>query len=409
MGHYNQEDIDYLKACIKKIEEQVNWGSIEEWTNHHFTMLSHDIEGKTGDNISVSSIRRIFGQDKKYKGIINPQIETKNTLARYIGFTCWLDFKANNNIIKDSFIKKRFQKVSTKKNILFLILAILSISLFFFIPKSFVHNFEYTVGNAPRTIYINYNIKKYDFAKYTIGFGEFLNPPDILNIDKKNHNITHSYLRPYFYKLSIFRNKKRIAYYPIVVSSDGWDIGVFYNNKFYDINKKLLQKSDELFIDNQLITSLNIDTNKIFHSEYKLVDTFLISADNMVFETDFKVIPNKNIRECLTGSIRFLALNGDIKIKFADEGCASITNLNIGEISLNGRHHDLSNLCFKLTELQNLKIITNNSNFQVFIKNKLIYETSYNQKLGQLRCIHISFLGNTLMKNTTINSFIQPN
>lgn len=54
-----------------------------------FDMLSVDIQRKTGDNISPSTLKRIFGY-VKYDTI--PRTSTLSVLARYAGYSGWSDF-----------------------------------------------------------------------------------------------------------------------------------------------------------------------------------------------------------------------------------------------------------------------------------------------------------------------------
>lgn len=46
------------------IEERFNWGPSDEWTNFHFKELRKAIEEATGDNLSVETLKRIFGKRK---------------------------------------------------------------------------------------------------------------------------------------------------------------------------------------------------------------------------------------------------------------------------------------------------------------------------------------------------------
>jgi hypothetical protein len=131
------QEKDYLTICINELEKKVKWGNRNEWTNFHFTTLSSQISSVSGIIISISSVRRLMGQDKFYKKEYNPQMGTKNALAQYLGYLNWADFKLKNkkngihfNEKPDSFIR-------------FLTISLLFIALLgpvFYFNAGFIHS-----------------------------------------------------------------------------------------------------------------------------------------------------------------------------------------------------------------------------------------------------------------------------
>ena len=88
MGAITEDN--FLQTCLARIEEKLGWGSSQLWVNQDFENLSEKIEEATGVQLSVTTLKRIWGK-VKYKS--KPTITTLNALAGFIGFQHWRAFK----------------------------------------------------------------------------------------------------------------------------------------------------------------------------------------------------------------------------------------------------------------------------------------------------------------------------
>ena len=94
-SHLNDEfemaysEAENLEKCKKAIEDKLNWGSSASWLNYDFERLNEQIFAETNVQISVSTLKRIFGK-ASYNS--SPSLTTLNTLAVFIGFANWRDF-----------------------------------------------------------------------------------------------------------------------------------------------------------------------------------------------------------------------------------------------------------------------------------------------------------------------------
>lgn len=82
-----------LEKCRKLIEEKLKWGSRDIWTNQDFEVLSERIENETKVNLSVATLKRIWG---KVKYTSKPTVTTLDTLVQFIGYENWRVFKLKN-------------------------------------------------------------------------------------------------------------------------------------------------------------------------------------------------------------------------------------------------------------------------------------------------------------------------
>ncbi|NJK98914.1 MAG: hypothetical protein HC905_31965 [Bacteroidales bacterium] len=106
---------DYLEKCRRIIEEKLDRGSYENWTNEDFKILSDHIYRSSNTLISTHTLKRFFGKLKLYKSNYNPQSETKKSLAIYMGFQNWDDFTEKLKENFSSSEKNRIAKFSLNK------------------------------------------------------------------------------------------------------------------------------------------------------------------------------------------------------------------------------------------------------------------------------------------------------
>jgi hypothetical protein len=79
-----------VQKCKDLIAAKLGWENVEAWTNHDFQTLSAKIQETTGVNLSVATLKRIWG---KVKYDSKPTITTLNTLAQFTGYENWRAFK----------------------------------------------------------------------------------------------------------------------------------------------------------------------------------------------------------------------------------------------------------------------------------------------------------------------------
>ncbi len=86
----------YLNKCLQHLQEKLLWGVSKSWTNKEFEKLSEQIFDASRIHISVVTLKRLFGRAKTYKKEYNPQLETKNALAIFLGYKSWQEYKEKN-------------------------------------------------------------------------------------------------------------------------------------------------------------------------------------------------------------------------------------------------------------------------------------------------------------------------
>jgi hypothetical protein len=92
------EELIYLTRCCRLIEEKWQRGESRFWKNGDYQQLSELVSTATRISISPDTLKRLFGKTKTYRSY-NPQLETKNALALFIGYEGWEDFKKRQPVL----------------------------------------------------------------------------------------------------------------------------------------------------------------------------------------------------------------------------------------------------------------------------------------------------------------------
>src|ERR1700722_3291389 len=85
-----EKEKQLLQLCCRQIEQTLNWGDSETWSNDDFEHLSEKIFDKTRVQLSISTLKRIWGK-VRYEN--SPTTATLNALAGFLGFENWREFR----------------------------------------------------------------------------------------------------------------------------------------------------------------------------------------------------------------------------------------------------------------------------------------------------------------------------
>lgn len=411
----------YIKICIQLLEKKLEWGDLSNWTNSNYLDLSKLIFDKTHISISHATLKRIFGKQKTIKGdYYNPQPETKNALAQYLNFINWADFKNSALIKKELDIiisdlpineKNAFNKNKKKYYIIFILIILLSIPICLYLTKK---NIDYSnipitlkdkVGNYPFTVIVNYSIPKDIKDSLFINFGDSDNgdlnflTEEKYYLNPQNNTLTHCYVNPDFYKISLFNKNKKIKDIDGVhVLSNGWKADLTLKNKtngkyyFIPINIEDSTKNI-LHIYPEQLKLKEIDFVDGFFTEFRNSMEFPIHADSFTFESKVKNSTKEGGLFCNDIILMMSCTKGDIEFNFIGKGCSRWINIIIGDTRLNGINNDLSAFCKDVTDWHIIKLSIFNNTATIFWDNEEISKINYTNKLGNLRCINYAFKG----------------
>lgn len=392
------DDSIYIDICLLKIEEKLAWGPSNKWTKGDFERMSDMISQQTGIMISSMTLKRLFGKAKTYKEEYKPQFETKNALAKFIGFDGWQDFVSKqlstNKIPTISLHTEKRKKIS----FVWLILLFLFIPVVYFIynflkndssPTPILFKIENPQGKSPWAITVKYDISNIKNDSVFIDFGE--HSRKYLSNNKKSY--VFSYPIPGYYKVSLIYKNKEIAKSFVHILSDEWKAVILdENNSKYYFGESIIFKENKMHLDIKTVENKNIK-NKRTGTEYFFVDTFGISADHFSFETKIKNPASEGGIPCYDFKLRMNCDTNQIYIHFSQPGCIGWVDQQFGDNVIEGSEQKLSAFGVDFNDWHKIKLEINNKTVKVYFDDSHKYSSTYSIPMGNIKNIRLIFNG----------------
>ena len=399
-------DVYYIDEIIKGIEKKLKWKRIALWTDNEYKKLSHLILEDTNISISPQTLKRLFGK-VKYKEIYTPQSATKDALAMFLGYKDWLAFtSAKNNklefsskymILLSKFRSYKIAIISGGATVLIVFLIVISIVYYNSTKKSITFDANNLSGSVPHTISINYDISKIKNRDVYIDFDQYEAEDSSLveKLDKSRQLINHCYESPGFYNVRLLVGNRVHSSIKVHVINNEW-ISYYFNNDNFALRKFVLplenrvidRKQDSLlYISPNEITAQGFRGNTVYYLEHMLFKDFGLSADNSELEVKYKNAPETGGISCFDVEVRIIGENGLASVMLVQKGCYRWSEVTVGEVKLNGKFNDLTNLSLDMASWNVMKIKINDGNAMVINGQDTIFSCLYKQKIGMIKGI----------------------
>ncbi len=326
----------YINKCLQHIQEKLLWGVSKSWTNKEFEKLSEQIFEASRIYISVVTLKRLFGRAKTYKKEYNPQLETKNALAIFLGYKSWQEYKEKNPFTPPPLAempvpmmpltvapiparsavslpvatrpisspqppgpKQTRTGISKLTLVAVLLMGILfaGIGYAFLASSQSVEQLKRRVkfsderlqGRAPHTVRFHYDISMIKTGSVYLLFGD--STKTVLNKDE--HVITHTYFRPGFYNPTLAINGQRFAFLNTHITSQGWSSFLIYQGDTDPVRRNTAQKG-VLNVSPQEAQLFGADTTEPYAIEHNYIQDLNVSGDDMVYETRLRINPHSD-------------------------------------------------------------------------------------------------------------------
>ncbi|MFW5773728.1 MAG: hypothetical protein ACOCWD_03515 [Tangfeifania sp.] len=411
---------DYLYDCITAVINKLEWGSVENWGDRDYILLSDLLYQNSGLKISKNTLKNLFknaGKDKDYY----PQQATRDALCVFLGYENWNDFIRNH--IKDSRVGKgkkkenRFIPVIVSIVLLFTGFALLK----WFPGKDKTYKNDYDIvfeasprtGKAPHTVSFYYDISDvpyeeiyldHHYEHHKAGYQRKL-------LGKNRDTINHCFQIPGNYHVTLRTKDAVLSSIPIHVSSNGWICMVsdrysetMEQNKalrfpefkhlvfnLYHVFKDTI-KDEKLYIPPYQLKALDVNP-KFYFTEFRNIRDFNCPGDDCTLEIKFKNAPEEGGISCFDSQFILQGDSSYTKITLVEPGCYRYANAVIGKEVISGEGQDLSSLQFDLSQWRIMRIETKNNRVSFFMDDELFFQRPYNVPLQNIIGLIFTFKG----------------
>ena len=413
MVHMDEEILK--EHCRQLIEEKLGWGNCDRWTNQDFDHLTEKIYDSTGVSLSQTTLKRIWG---KVKYDSEPAVTTLNTLAKFLDFENWRDFRQKQEELLEKAVpnqpplpappekipgrKKRFYIAAAGVFILTL-LAIISWNLFSskavgkspgntageyqFTSKKIVSSglpnsvvFEYDATAAPDdSVYIQ---QSWDSRRRD-------------RVSREQHLHSSIYYYPGFFNAKLIVDGRVVKEHPVFIRTDGWlslaeqdPVPVYFKKEETIENGKMgltVEKLKSQGIDMKPIAPI------VFYGNIREFGD--LKTDDLVFESALKNNFSEGSGICQKTEIRLLCEGSMISIPLSAHGCISENNLFCLGYLKKGNENDLSGFGVDFNGYVKVRLEIAGGHAKFFINEKMVYQVSHITMASRIKGIVFRFQG----------------
>jgi len=402
-----------IRNCLSRIEMELGWGDPQGWSTQDFETLSRRIMEKTHVQLSVVTLKRMWGRIR-YES--KPTSTTLNTLALFIGFENWREFKQHNssliradvtlNSVKeenqngksDLRIKKR------KPVAIFAILGLgcAAITVFLYItsfdtprptldpskfkfsskkmvdegvPNSVVFDFNATAAKATDSVFVQQSWDKR--LSTQVGRNQFQH--------------TSIYYHPGFFQAKLRINDEVVQQHDLLIKTKGWlplvdlkPVPVYFKEADVLNDGFMGLRLTEIIKNN-----IPLQPGTPWVGYYNVGDFPDMKSDDIIFETEIRNEFSDGAAACQHSEVHVLFEGATMVIPLSVPGC--ISELNFGDMS--GKKLDLSPLGVDFTKWVKVKFTVRDSVVQVFINDKKAFDLKTQMKPVRLTGMIYRFQG----------------
>ena len=402
-----KHDTSYLEKSRQLIAQKLNWHGIEEWRNYEFTELSEKIFDATNVQLSTTTLKRIFGKIK-YESL--PSTATLNTLAQYLGYESWMQFKASQAAENETPVEKneeivigktkyRFNRNALAASAAVVVLIILFGFVFLNKKASYTANeFEGVefkskplAEGLPNSVVFNVNLK--EIKSDDIRIQQSWDSTKTIYLKPGQNEATGIYYDPGYFRAKLIVDGKIIKEHDLFIKSGGWKATIDHDPVPVYLKKQDLIFDNKMTVSSSVLDQLRKEDRPVTLT-YHLVQPFdNLDANNYTLETSFQNIYGDGTAVCKTAKLFVLCTNGAFIIPFSIPGCVSDINLKLVDNTFYGKENDLSIFGTDPSQKINLKLEVKNRLVKIFNNGKLLKESSFRTDPGQIVGLRYRFLG----------------
>jgi hypothetical protein len=389
-----------LQKCKHLIETKLGWEESTAWTNHDFLTLAAKIQDATGVNLSVATLKRIWGK-VKYES--KPTITTLNTLAQFTGFENWRAFKQQhagharrNGVIHELppeavLPSRSSSQVKTQAfrsgligtalcgGIVFILWYMVRNERWFEpVPKSYSFSSKKVVSEGvPNSVIFDYDASAANTD--SIFIQQSWDPTLRTKVSPHENQHTSIYYTPGFFQAKLVVGDEIVREHNLLITSKGWialvdqdPVPVYFDDADFRRNGMLSLPVGHLKDNN-----ISLQPELPATSYYNVKDFGDLRTDNFTFETEVRNDFREGAGVCQQTRILLLTEGNVIIIPLSIKGCVSDLGLMFNGEYIDGKKSDLSAFGADLSKWVKIRCEVKDRKGRIFINDVLAYESSF--------------------------------
>ncbi len=370
-----------LENAKARIEAQLGWGDSARWHTQDFESLSSKIHAKTGVQLSVATLKRLWG---KVRYDSKPTPTTLNALAQFLDFESWRSFRADRMMVAGAptFIPAEAQepaivRSAPKQTRTLLVIAALALIVGAVVwilwitsareldPNLFAFSSKKVVDSGvPNTVVFDF-----DASAAREGDSVFVQQSWDTRLsrqvrrDQKQH--TSIYYYPGFFEAKLRINQQVVKEHNLLINTTGWLPLVEQAGTPLYFQTEDAIGNGVLHLPVDKIQSMGIAMQPVapWVAYYNVGDFGGVKSDDVVFETRLRNDYGEGTNACRYVEIRVQFEGPAILIPLSAKGCVS--NISFG--GEDGTQRDFSGFGCDLNEWVDVKCVMKEDIGEIYV------------------------------------------
>lgn len=390
-----------LHKCKNLVQEKLGWEGSESWTNHDFQVLSEKIQEATGVNLSVATLKRIWG---KVKYDSKPTITTLNTLAQFTGYENWRTFKQSQpgvsgsgnghghingteHAMQDEAASGSAAKTRRLWRSGLVGTALCGGILFIFLygfrkgPEGPKHPAQYAFSSmkvvsegVPNSVIFDYDASAAPVDSVFIQ--QSWDPRRRTQVSRDERQHTSIYYTPGFFQAKLVVAGEVVKEHNLWITSGGWmaltkeePVPVYFKDA--DFRKPGMLS---LPVSRMKESNISFQPETPWLSYYNVKDFGDIRSNNFIFETEVRSDYKEGSGVCQFVNIGLLLEGSIISIPLSIKGCISDLYLAVDDHGFDGKKTDLSAFGCDLSQWVKVRCEVKDGKGNIFINDHVAQE-----------------------------------
>jgi hypothetical protein len=419
------------EALIEKmkrlVEARTGWGDSKDWVNQDFVELSDKILDQTRESLSHVTLKRIWGK-VRYDSL--PNTHTLDTIAKFVGYSNWRDFKSKNqngsgfsqpaaaadlqSETKNGTakpLKKSWLAIALSSAI---VLSGLIIFLFYQLghkKKTGINpaDFSFTSKKAVSGGVPNSVIFDFDATKAPIDSVIIQQEWDTLlryKVPKDQHHQTAIYYFPGYFQAKLVVGNQVVKEHDLLITSDGWLTLVEHQPTPIYFPKGDAMSNGRLSLSVEKIKAQNITLGpnppRVLYSNVR--DFGEIYSDDFEFEASLKNDYKEGSAICQQTNIYLQCEGPAIAIPLCAKGCVSDIDLLFTDYYVSGKKENLSAFGVGFDDFVKVRIRSLKGKADIFINDKLAYQVTSQIIRSKIVALFFRFQGTGSVDYVTLSN-----
>ena len=408
-------DEQFLDHCRMIIEDKLGWGNSNGWQNQDFEILSERIASETRISLSPSTLKRIWG---KVKYASAPNSTTLNTLARFVGYDTWRDFRIQarpDEAPSPPAVREARQWVGVEAPVVpptriwvvgaAILLAGLVIT-WAFQPRgqplrhgAVRFTSRPVTRGVPNTVLFQYDAT--DSNADSVFIQQSWNPRLRFRVAKNRHHYASTYYYPGYFRAKLILNDSVVKEHDLYLVSDGW-LGTIDRQPvpiYFRTPQRLPNGYVGLTEADVAAHQPDLRRSVPWTTLTNVRDLGDLPSGDFTFETELISTFNRYEAVCQRINIVLLCSNGHHLIPLSVAGCVGELSLTLSEKEVTGQTHNLSGFGVDFSDWVKVRCDVRNKQARVFVNGRLAYEGRFREDAGKIVGVRYRFHGTGTIKS----------